>query len=115
VLKLRSYDRDRLPYLRIGNTTGVSRGDEVYTIGSPLGLEGSITKGIVSSRRRIRGVWYIQSDAPINPGNSGGPLLHAGTGQVIGINARKIEGAEGLSFAISTEELKAAFPAIFGQ
>lgn len=50
-------------------------GEEVYAIGNPLGLSGTVTKGIVSAYRTSSGVTYVQIDAAINPGNSGGPLI----------------------------------------
>ena len=88
----------RLPALTLGNSAGVEVGDPVIAFGSPLGLAGTVTSGIVSAvDRPVRpgsatGVTSetfinaIQTDAPINPGNSGGPLVN-GQGQVIGVNA----------------------------
>ncbi len=76
-------------------------GAEVYLVGSPLGLTTSVTRGIVSGHRLIRGVTYVQTDAAANPGNSGGPLVHSQTGEVVGIVTSKFLGAEGLAFAIS--------------
>jgi len=88
----------RLPVLSLGNSSGVDVGDPVLAVGSPLGLSGTVTSGIVSALNRpvqpsggVSGepqVFYdaIQTDAPINPGNSGGPLVNA-QAQVIGVNA----------------------------
>ncbi len=86
-----------LPALSLGNSTGVDVGDPVLAVGSPLGLAGTVTSGIVSAVNRpvqpgqtgnSPQVYFdaIQTDAPINPGNSGGPLVNA-QGQVIGVDA----------------------------
>ena len=93
--------------------TAVREGDEVVALGHPLNLSGSmtITKGIVSAFRTIRGVSYIQTDAAINPGNSGGPLLNT-NGEIVGMNTsvqRDIQGedysAQGIGFAIKFDVL----------
>ncbi len=76
-------------------------------IGNPLGLQETVTVGVVSATDRSasdigasdRRIGYIQTDAAINPGNSGGPLLNA-RGQVIGVNTAIISGAQGIGFAI---------------
>jgi S1-C subfamily serine protease len=70
-------------------------GEDVYAIGSPLGLTGSVAKGIVSAVRETA----IQTDVPVNPGNSGGPLLDA-RGRVLGVNTSKSARAEGIAFAV---------------
>lgn len=81
-------------------------GDPVFAIGNPLGLERSVSEGIVSKRdREFEGVLYLQTTAPINPGNSGGPLFDE-RGQVIGITNMKILFGEGLGFAIPVAALK---------
>jgi serine protease Do len=75
-------------------------GDTVFAIGNPLGLERSVSEGIVSRRNRAEeGLAYIQTTAQINPGNSGGPLFNI-HGQVVGVTNMKIMGGEGLGFAI---------------
>ena len=75
-------------------------GDPVFAIGNPLGLERSVSQGIISHRNRAEaGMTYIQTTAQINPGNSGGPLFNA-RGEVIGVNSWKVMGGEGLGFAI---------------
>jgi len=87
---------DRSPTVKIA--------DEVFTVGSPLGLTGTVTKGIVSSVRRVAdGLELFQIDAALNPGNSGGPLVNR-SGRVIGINTFKLKGFENLNFAVSTAE-----------
>jgi S1-C subfamily serine protease/tetratricopeptide (TPR) repeat protein len=84
-------------------------GADVYAIGDPLGLERTVTKGIVSSLRQTgSGIHYVQIDAALNPGNSGGPLLTR-DGKVIGVNTFAFRGAQGLNFAVSSEEIKTAF------
>ena len=70
-------------------------GEPVVAIGSPFGLEGTVTQGIISNTYPDR----VQTDAAINPGNSGGPLLNR-SGEVIGVNTSKRKGSEGLNFAI---------------
>jgi serine protease Do len=81
-------------------------GDSVFAIGSPLGLERSVSEGIVSTRNRnMEGIVYIQTTAQINPGNSGGPLFNS-RGQVVGVINMKLTFGEGLGFAIPIAYLK---------
>ena len=80
------------------------RGSTVIAIGSPLGLPGSITKGIVSAVRERNNIAFIQTDVAINPGNSGGPLF-SGDGIVIGVNRQKVAFTEGLGFAVSARHI----------
>jgi len=95
---------------------GVNVGDEILAIGNPLGLEGTVTRGIVSAKRRIEGIALIQVDAAISPGSSGGPLVNE-AGEVIGITSWKIAGersaAESLGFAVASSEISKAFPSRF--
>ena len=92
-----------LPVARLGDSGSVKVGDEVVAIGNPLGLDQTMTRGIVSGlNRMLPGVSddaMIQTDAPINPGNSGGPLVDR-CGQVIGINTLISEDAQSIGFAI---------------
>jgi serine protease Do len=96
-----------LPPVKIGNAEGVQVGDWAVAIGSPFGLEASVTAGIVSATGRdVNGAQqfqrFIQTDAAINPGNSGGPLLNI-RGEVIGINtaiATQSGGYQGIGFAL---------------
>jgi S1-C subfamily serine protease len=96
-----------LPSIAIGNSDLLKPGEWAIAIGNPLGLDNSVTAGIISGTGRTsaeigaadKRVNYIQTDAAINPGNSGGPLLNA-TGQVIGMNTAILRGAQGLGFAI---------------
>jgi serine protease Do len=97
-----------LPYVSIGDSNGLNEGQTVFAIGSPLGLDRTVSQGIVSSRNRpMGGQLYIQTTTQINPGNSGGPLFDL-RGEVIGVNNMKamMTGIEGLNFAIPTTSLK---------
>lgn len=81
-------------------------GDEVFAIGNPLGLERSVSQGIISTRNRnFEGITFIQTTAEINPGNSGGPLFNL-RGEVVGVTNMKLLFAEGLGFAIPVAYLK---------
>ena len=93
-----------LPILKIGDPQALRVGEWVVAIGSPFGLENSVTAGIVSAKGRDTGDYlpFIQTDAAVNPGNSGGPLLNT-RGEVVGINSQiysRTGGFMGLSFAI---------------
>jgi serine protease Do len=105
-LALLKIDQTGLPTLSLGNHRPVHQGQLVFALGSPEGLENSVTMGVVSSVARqadpSRPMVYIQTDAPINPGNSGGPLVDT-DGYVVGINTfilSEAGGSEGLGFAI---------------
>jgi len=105
-LALLKIDQKNLPTLELGSARRVRQGQLVFAIGSPEGLQNSVTMGVVSSVGRQpdpdRPVVYIQTDAPINPGNSGGPLIDM-DGYVLGINTLILSeggGSEGLGFAI---------------
>lgn len=105
-LALIKIDQTGLPTLALGTHRPVHQGQLVFAMGSPEGLENSVTMGVVSSVARqadpSRPMVYIQTDAPINPGNSGGPLVDS-EGYVVGINTfilSEAGGSEGLGFAI---------------
>jgi serine protease Do len=84
----------------------IEGGQPVFAIGNPLGLERTLTQGVVSTRNRaIDGLSYIQTDTPINPGNSGGPLFNS-RGEVIGITNMIIGGGQSLGFAIPARYMK---------
>jgi serine protease Do len=89
--------------LPMGNSDGLDVGSWVVAIGSPFGLEQTVTAGIVSAKGRVIGAGpydnFIQTDASINPGNSGGPLLNL-NGEVVGINTAIIANGQGIGFAI---------------
>jgi serine protease Do len=76
-------------------------GSEVLLIGSARGLAGSVTRGIVSSRRLLNGVTYLQTDAAANPGNSGGPLVSLSTEEAVGVLTFGLRDSEGMAFAAS--------------
>jgi Do/DeqQ family serine protease len=98
---------NNLPTVTMGNSEALKPGEWAIAIGNPLGLDNTVTQGIISATGRSsnqvgvpdKRVDFIQTDAAINPGNSGGPLLNA-RGQVIGMNTAIIRGAQGLGFAI---------------
>ncbi|MBD2615778.1 MAG: HhoA/HhoB/HtrA family serine endopeptidase [Nostoc sp. ZfuVER08] len=100
-------DANNLPTVPVGNSDILQPGEAVIAIGNPLGLNNTVTSGIISATGRSgsdigasdKRVDYIQTDAAINPGNSGGPLLNT-RGQVVAMNTAIIRGAQGLGFAI---------------
>ena len=97
-----------LPAVKIGDVGRLKVGEWVMAIGSPFGLENTVTAGIVSAKQRDTGDYlpFIQTDVAINPGNSGGPLINM-RGEVIGINSQiysRSGGFQGISFAIPIDE-----------
>ena len=94
----------RQPALTMGSGMNARAGQEIIALGTPLGLQNTVTRGIVSAVREVGGVTLVQTDAAINPGNSGGPLLDRG-GAVIGIATMGIGSsvAQGLSFGVAIE------------
>jgi S1-C subfamily serine protease len=115
-LALLQIDAPNLQPVTLADSSGLSVGQKVYAIGNPFGLTGTMTRGIISSIRSIRGAEgapiedAIQTDAAINPGNSGGPLLNS-RGEVIGINtmiaSNGAEQSSGIGFAIPINTAKA--------
>lgn len=105
---LKVEDKDAPPFKRLllGDPDSLSVGERVFAIGSPLGLERTVTEGILSTKtRQMGGSLYLQTTAPINPGNSGGPLFNL-RGEVVGVTNMKLTFGEGLGFAIPGDELK---------
>jgi len=100
-------DATNLPTVKLGNADNIMPGQWAIAIGNPLGLNNTVTQGIISATGRSgsdigiqdKRLDFLQTDAAINPGNSGGPLLNA-QGEVIGVNTAIIGGAQGLGFAI---------------
>jgi serine protease Do len=97
-----------LPAVKIGDSNRMRVGEWVMAIGSPFGLENTVTAGIVSAKQRDTGDYlpFIQTDVAINPGNSGGPLINM-RGEVVGINSQiysRSGGFQGISFAIPIDE-----------
>ncbi len=95
------------PVLALGRADSVRVGQEVIAIGSALGLQSTVTRGILSAKRQSGAVLLLQTDAAINPGNSGGPLLGR-DGAVLGVTTLKVGGtAEGLGFAVAADHVRA--------
>lgn len=108
-------DGKDLPALQFADSGMLKQGQIVFAFGSPLGLENSVTMGVVSATERQidpdNPAIYIQTDAPINPGNSGGPLVDV-DGKVVGINTFILSesgGNEGLGFAIPSNVVKTVY------
>ena len=110
VVKIEATD---LPVAPLGNSTQLRPGEWAIAIGNPLGLDNTVTAGIISATERSssdigvpdRRVGFIQTDAAINPGNSGGPLLNE-RGEVVGMNTAIIDGAQGLGFSVPIDTAK---------
>jgi serine protease Do len=107
-----------LPALELANSNDLKQGQVVFAFGSPLGLENSVSMGVVSATARQidpdKPDIYVQTDAPINPGNSGGPLVDV-DGHVVGINTFILSqsgGNEGLGFAIPSDVVRNVFDQI---
>lgn len=108
VVKIQAED---LPTVKLGDSQQLQVGESAIAIGNPLGLDNTVTTGIISATSRNssqvgiadKRVQFIQTDAAINPGNSGGPLMNA-RGEVIGINTAIIQNAQGIGFAIPIDK-----------
>lgn len=99
ILRLKEFDTEITPVIFAPEDT-MGIGETVFAIGNPLGLERTVTEGVLSqTHRNFGGILYLQVDAPVNPGNSGGPLFNA-RGQVIGVINMGVPSMEGLNFAI---------------
>ena len=113
-------DTQNLPTVVLGKSTTILPGQWAIAIGNPLGLDNTVTAGIISATGRSsnqvgvpdKRVSFIQTDAAINPGNSGGPLLND-RGEVIGINTAIRADAQGLGFAIPIETAQRVFEQLF--
>jgi serine protease Do len=106
LLKVEDKDAPRFKYVTLGSADALSVGERVFAIGSPLGLERTVTEGILSTKtREVGGSLYLQTTAQINPGNSGGPLFNL-SGEVVGVTNMKVSAGEGLGFAIPVESVK---------
>lgn len=98
-------DKPGLPTVQFGSSAKVKQGDEVAALGAPLGLENSLTKGVVSNaQREIEGQQYLQIDAALNQGNSGGPIINE-DGHVVGIATQAAKEAQNLGFAIPSDDV----------
>jgi len=106
LLKIEDEDAPKFKHVNIGSSDALAVGEKVFAIGSPLGLERTVTEGILSTKtRQMSGTLYLQTTAQINPGNSGGPLFNL-AGEVVGVTNMKITYGEGLGFAIPAESVK---------
>jgi len=106
LLKLPPQKELKLSHVVLGSLDDLNAGDGVFAIGNPLGLERSVSQGIVSTRNRnFEGQIYLQTDAAINPGNSGGPLFNL-KGEVIGVTNMKSTQGDNLGFAIPINSVK---------
>jgi serine protease Do len=118
-LALIKIEAQNLPYATLGDSSKLEQGEWVIALGSPFGLEQTMTAGIVSALgRKFNGPYdnYIQTDASINPGNSGGALVNM-KGEVIGINTSILSkggGSEGIGFAIPSNTAKTVKERLLG-
>jgi len=113
LLKIEGKDVDKLKYATLGDSDVAEVGDYVLAIGEPFGLQATVTSGIISAKERTQfgGPYsdYLQTDASINPGNSGGPLFNM-KGEVVGVNAAIISGANTIGFAIPINVVREILP-----
>jgi len=106
LLHIEDKNAPKFKFVTLGSSDALAVGDSVFAIGSPLGLERTVTEGILSTKtRELEGELYLQTTAQINPGNSGGPLFNL-AGEVVGVTNMKIMFGEGLGFAIPVELVK---------
>ena len=101
-------DKNNLEAIAFGDSSKLEIAEQVYAIGSPSGLQGTITGGMISylNRKVYDDVWstnFIQTSTPINPGNSGGPLVDS-SGRLVGVNTLKTADTEGIGFAIPVND-----------
>jgi serine protease Do len=105
LLKIEEKDAPKFTIVPLGDSDALSVGERVFAVGSPLGLERTVTEGILSTKtRQMFGQLYLQTTAQINPGNSGGPLFNL-RGEVVGVTNMKVFG-EGIGFAIPVDAVK---------
>ncbi len=106
LLKIDDKDTPKFASVLLGDADSLAVGERVFAIGSPLGLERTVTEGILSTMtREVQGELYLQTTAQINPGNSGGPLFNL-RGEVVGVTNMKLTFGEGLGFAIPVGVVK---------
>ena len=106
LLKVEDKDAPKFVYVTLGDADSLAVGERVFAIGSPLGLERTVTEGIVSTKtRQMQGDLYLQTTAQINQGNSGGPLFNL-RGEAIGVTNMKAQFGEGIGFAIPMDTVK---------
>ncbi len=106
LLKVEDAGAPKFKPVPFGDVEALAVGERVFAIGSPLGLERTVTEGIMSTKtREMQGALYLQTTTQINPGNSGGPLFNL-RGEVIGVTNMKLNFAEGLGFAIPADQVR---------
>ena len=96
------------PFIQLNTEKDLQQGTQLFTIGNPSGLTYTVTAGIFSGYRDMKGQKFIQTDASINPGNSGGPLVTE-DGKLVGINTSILLGTQGIGFAIPAHIIKQEF------
>ena len=121
ILRIPTPSKGSLPAVTLGNSAELLVGEEVYAIGNPLGLEQTLTRGVVSAINQTMpgAAWslmepLIQTDAAINPGNSGGPLIDP-CGMVVGITTAILPGAQNIGFAVPANLIKDVIPQLLAQ
>jgi serine protease Do len=120
LIRLEAKRGERFTAVRFAKDDDLLLGETVLALGNPFGLEGSVSRGILSSNSRVGPKSsaqldipnWLQTDASINPGNSGGPLVNL-RGELIGLNVAILSGAQGIGFAIPIKEVSAALSGIF--
>jgi serine protease Do len=106
LLKVEDLGGTKVKYVYLGDINRIKVGEKVFAIGNPLGLERTVTDGVISTiNRAFEGLVYIQTNADINPGNSGGPLFNLG-GEVVGVTNMGYIFFGGLGFAIPVDYVK---------
>ena len=106
LLKIEELDELKVTYAYLGDIGDIQVGETVFAIGNPLGLERTVTDGVISTKNRaFEGLVYVQTNADINPGNSGGPLFNL-AGEVIGVTNMGYIFLGGLGFAIPVDYVK---------
>lgn len=106
LLKVEDLGDQKVKFVHLGDFESINVGEEVFAIGNPLGLERTVTNGVISTKNRaFEGLIYIQTNADINPGNSGGPLFNL-AGEVIGVTNMGYIFFGGLGFAIPIDYVK---------
>ncbi|HCO92341.1 MAG TPA: peptidase S1 [Phycisphaerales bacterium] len=106
LLKVEDLKDTEVSFVYLGDIDSIKAGEEVFAIGSPMGLERTVTNGVISAKNRaFEGLIYIQTNADINPGNSGGPLFNL-AGEVIGVTNMGYIFLGGLGFAIPVNYVK---------
>ncbi len=94
-----------LPAVGLGDSESIRVSEPVAVVGSPQGLSGTVTTGVLSAKRMVDGQTILQINAAVNPGNSGGPMITL-DGTVVGVVVAKLKGAENLNFAVPINSLR---------